>query len=65
MIGGTVPYAATLKSWMADNSTAGDRQYGQNAAIIGKFTLVTSAIVRKLQLSELEVSKTGSICSFH
>ena len=28
-------------------------------------TLVTIAIVRKLQFSEFEVSKKGSICSFH
>ena len=28
-------------------------------------TLANSEIVRKLQLSEFEVSKRGSICSFH
>ena len=39
LIGGTVPYVAMLKSWMADSSTARDRPCGQNTAIIGKFTL--------------------------
>ena len=29
---------------MADSSTAGDRPYGQNAAIIGKFTLTAIKI---------------------
>ena len=36
LIGGTVPYAATLKSWMADSSTAGDRpwtKYGNNRQV--------------------------------
>ena len=47
MVGGTVSYAATLKSWMADSSTAGDWPYGQNTAKIGKFTLTTNVKNRK------------------
>ena len=37
----------------------------QSHYIADQNILVASAIVRKLQLSEFEVSKRGSICSFH
>ena len=69
MVGGTVPYAATLKSWMADSSTAGDRPYGQNTPKIGKFMLTNvknrkdCSHVDDNQGDDLKPFKNGSFCN--
>ena len=46
LIGRTVPYAATLQSWMPDSSTAGDKR-GDNRQVYANMNSFKSLFLKK------------------